>query len=216
MRPYYDHQMIRIYHGDCREIVPVLTRLDCVITDPVWPNATADIAGKDDPYGLLAEAASLWPGRVRRVVLQMGCDSDPRILSAVPPAFPFFRACSLEYVCPHYKGRLLYTHDVAYVFGEPPPSEKGAHVLPGKVLQTHSRDRVRDHPCPRQLQHVQWLVRWFARGTVLDPFAGSGTTLLAAKRLGLPAVGIEVEERYCALAASRLAQDVLPWEMEAA
>lgn len=212
--PYYDHQGVTLYCGDSREFLPLLTPVDCVLTDPVWPNATAQIPGIEDPLGLLRDVARYFPRVCRRAVLQMGCDSDPRILQAIPPALPFFRACWLEYVRPHYKGRLLYTSDVAYVFGEPPKSRRGAHVLPGRMIQNDSAKRPKGHPCPRQLQHVKWLVQWFAEGAILDPFAGSETTLLAAKQAGLPAIGIEIEERFCELAVARLTQEVFPWSFE--
>jgi site-specific DNA-methyltransferase (adenine-specific) len=53
---------------------------------------------------------------------------------------------------------------------------------------------------------VEWLVKWYGGGSVIDPFAGSGTTLLAAQNACLPAVGIEIEEKFCEVAARRLEQ----------
>ena len=68
------------------------------------------------------------------------------------------------------------------------------------------------HPCPRPLNGMKYLVECFCppSGLVVDPFMGSGTTLVAAKDLGRRAIGIEIEERYCEIAAKRLAQEVLP------
>ena len=68
-----------------------------------------------------------------------------------------------------------------------------------------------DHPCPRKIAHVRWILdKWAAPDDViLDPFVGSGTTLVAAKTFGLRAIGIELEERYCEVTARRLDQDVL-------
>jgi len=98
-----------------------------------------------------------------------------------------------------------------------------AAVKPQKneFTRNHGRNRSPDeykktqdrlaHPAVRHLSHVAWLVKWFSdRGeTILDPFMGSGTTLRAAKDLGRRAIGIEVEERYCEIAAKRMAQGVL-------
>jgi site-specific DNA-methyltransferase (adenine-specific) len=215
MKPYYERSGITIYNADAREVLPALDDLfDAVITDPVWPNAHGEFGGID-PAALFAEVAAHFPRLAKRAVVQLGCDSDPRFLAGIPAAMSFLRTCSLEYARPHHKGRLLYTGDVAYVFGEPPTARPGRHLMPGKVTQTHAETRRIAHPCPRHLDHVRWLVSWFARWTVLDPFAGSGTTLLACKNLGLPAVGIEIEEHYCEVAAKRLSQDVFALEVPA-
>lgn len=225
MTPYYEHAGVTIYHGDCRDVLPAVSDFDAVITDPVWPNADRRLAGADDPAGLFATALGLIVAR--RIVVQLGCCSDPRFLAAVPGRWPFIRACWLEYACPSYSGRVLNTGDLAYIFGQPPSSQPGRRVLPGRIVSTgggpvrgHGRNRSHKqfrltqdrlpHPAPRHLAHVRWLVRWFAEGRVLDPFAGTGTTLVAAKNAGLPVVGIEIEERYCEIAARRLAQEVLP------
>ena len=220
MRPYFEADGIAIYHGDCREILASMERVSVVISDPVWPNAIASLAGSNRPYELFAEAAAMVPLVSDRLVVQLGCDSDPRFLAGVPASLPFFRTCWLEYSCPSYKGRLLHTGDVAYAFGSIPSFRKGRGVIPGKCTSTASdwkmprqnpnkekggrQNGALPHPAPRRLQHVQWLVKWFEDGSVLDPFMGIGTTLLAAKNLGIKAVGIEVNEQFCETAAGRL------------
>ena len=103
---------------------------------------------------------------------------------------------------------------MVYLFGPPPPSVPGGRVVPG-IFRDHTSDgKQADHPCPRKLGHVTWLVdKWSAPGEmILDPFMGSGTTLRAAKDLGRRAIGIEIEEKYCEIAAKRLSQRVLEFQ----
>lgn len=231
MKPYYEHRGITIYHADCRDVLPAALlcvphmpadRPHCclsdvaVITDPVWPGASVPLVGSDDPEALLGQALTLLHGRGTRLAIHLGCDSDPRFLRAVPDAiWPFFRAVSLEIVRVGYKGRLLMTGDFAYLFGAPPASRLGARVIPGKCVDADSKGKQSAHPCPRKLKHSDWLVSWWSAPSdvILDPFMGSGTTLVSAKRLGRRAIGIECVEAYCEMAANRLSQETLPLEV---
>lgn len=225
MTPYYEDSAVQIYHGDCREILPTI-HADRMITDPVWPNADPRLAGSSDPAGLLRSALSV--ANCKTVVLQLGRCSDPRILAAVPDKWPFMCVSWLRYAVPSYRGRVLNDADVAYAFGDAVASAAGRRVVPGTCMSTrgeflrgHGRNRTSQqfqetqdampHPAPRHLKHVRWLVQWFSDEgeTVVDPFCGTGTTVLAAKGANRKAVGIEIEERYCEIAAQRLAQGVM-------
>ena len=223
-KSYYEHAGITIYHGDCREILPSLPGVDCVITDPVWPNSSPFLVGADRPKELLSEMCSELPP-TNRLIIHVGCDSDPRFFEAVPKIYPFLRVAWLRYACPTRKGRCLYGADVAYVFGKYPRSVPGRRVISGeycsvkpdvrRVRVTAHKEYGRpvggEHPTPRRLQHVLWLVAKWAEGTVLDPFCGSGTTLVAAAACNLPGIGIEIEERWCEIAAKRLSQENFQW-----
>lgn len=211
MSVFYQDDRVTIYHGDFRDILPTLQQPETIITDPVWPNARADLFGKDDPIGMFRAMWSSLPTLPRRAAVHLGCDSDPRFLMAVPNEIPFFRVAWLELVRPSYKGRLMMGSDVAYLFGEPPKSKKGQHIIPGRYTDPDSGGKQADHPCPRKIGHVKWLVKWWSEDTdiIFDPFMGSGTTLLAAKDSGRRAIGIEIEERYCETAAKRMQQEVL-------
>lgn len=211
MKPYFERDGITIYHGDCREILPQLARCETLITDPTWPNAKVPLFGSDNPLRMFQQMwDALWPNLPARAAVHLGCDSDPRFLTAVHPELPFFRVAWLELVRMGYKGRLGMTGDVGYLFGEPPPSRPGQHIIPGRMTDADSKGKQSAHPCPRKLGHVTWLVKWWSApdDTILEPFMGSGTTLRAAKNLNRKAIGIEVEEKFCEMAAARMSQEV--------
>lgn len=223
MKAFYEEAGIQIFHGDCREILPQLEG-EAIITDPVWPNCEQIFPGINAPQ-LLGEA--LAATRCNRAIIHLGCTSDPRFLLSVPSRFSFQRVCYLEFAAVSYLGRILHDANVAYVFGDLPASKPGQKVMPGRVIATRDRTmpargwgRHRPaaideslgrigHPTARHIQHVRWLCKWFGGSSVIDPFAGSGTTMVACKLLGIRGIGIELEERYCEIAANRLRQGVL-------
>jgi hypothetical protein len=226
--PYYEQSGVTIYHGDCREILPTLQQPRVVITDPVWPNSV--FPGIADPARLFAEAAAQLTAE--RLVVHLGCSSDPRFLAGVPAHLAFVRVCWLRYARPSYRGRILVGSDVAYIFGSVPASRPGRHVLSGETVARNNNTKLQHtrrgrgqsedvdytalpHPCPRRYEHVAWLVGIYGEDSILDPFMGTGTTLEAAKRAGFPCVGIDTNEANCEQAAARLQQETLPLAVEA-
>lgn len=146
MIPYYQDSLCTIYRGDCRDLVSWVGPIDTLITDPVWPNAAVKLYGSDAPALMFAQ---MWRGLEcsqalpARAAIQLGTDSDPRFLCGVPAALPFFRVASLELVRVHYKGRLMYTGDTAYLFGAPPPQRTGPARHP-RPLHRPQSPRPRD------------------------------------------------------------------------
>jgi site-specific DNA-methyltransferase (adenine-specific) len=245
VKPYYEQSGVTIYHGDCLEIVPTLTPIDHVLTDPPYgvdvyermrkpdsaggnrqhkiKNGSALVAmraGAIGDLGGLVEPTAQLLGRVRRWVV----------------VFSDIESCHLWRVALLARG-LRYVRTGAWVKPDAMPQMTGdrpgvgfepATIChgPGKMrwnggghpavwtYNTCKIDRP-DHPCPKPEPLMIELVRLFTDPgeTILDPFMGSGTTLVAAKRLGRQAVGIEIEEKYCEIAARRLQQEALPLEV---
>jgi len=209
LKPYAQIGDVRLYHADCRDILPEI-HADTVITDPVWPGADVPLEGRSHPERLLRSTLQQVTPDAVRLAVQLGCDTDPRFLNAVPEWWDFFRVAWLSYAKPGYKGRLLQSADVAYLFGEPPSSRDGQHLIPGEIKENGAQGKERDHPTPRKLHHVEWLVKWWSApgDTIIDPFAGSGTTGLAAMRWDRECVLIENKEEHCETAARALEQEV--------
>ena len=222
MKPYWSGHGCELYHGDSRDLAGELAkRATVAITDPVWPDGKR-VFPDIDAWSLWSEVAPHL-AELERLVVILGAGSDPRFLSGVPSSMPFVRACQLLYPRPSYSGPLIIDFDMAYVFGKAFANGDGVHIrLPGLGRAVRRQNRARwlrpgggiigrrvasngppSHPCPRHPDHVRWLVRNFSRPTdiVIDPFAGSGTTLMASIELGRKSIGIELEEQWCEEAA---------------
>jgi len=209
---YYKEPSGVIYCGDCLEILPLLApgAYTCYI-DPVWPNNTISEFENINPHELFKSIMDCVGPLANRIIVHLGCDSDPRFLNHVPTTYPFVRVIWLRYARPHYKGRVLYGSDVGYLFGDIPKSRPGFRVIPGEMQDASNNGKQADHPCPRKLDHVKKLIANFsnAEDIIFDPCGGSGTSAVAAKILGLRYIIIEIEEKYCEIAKRRLAQEEL-------
>ena len=202
MKPYYQDESVTIYNADCREVLPTLDKVDLVLTDP--------------PYGIGANNMTLGNGYKRIDRGENDWDSEPADVSWI-----------LKYGSPAVIWGGNY-------FNVPPARcwfvwDKGtgdndfadcelAWTNRDGVVKQFSRSWVgnnakepaefsRLHPTQKPVALMRWCIGFFPDAqTILDPFMGSGTTLRAAKDLGRKAIGIEIEERYCEIAANRMSQ----------
>lgn len=190
--------------GDCLDIMKDWPDgcVDLVLTDPIWPNCY--IWPEIDAIKLFKQTAKQICRVAKRAVIILGCMTDPSILRFI--TLPFVRVCWLRYARPNYAGRMLLGAEVAYVYGELPSNRPDRHVFGGECIKTESCGKVTKHPCERSEQHLRWLVHHYSNPNelILDPFNGSGTTCVAAKKLGRRYIGIDISEEYCQIARERL------------
>lgn len=207
MKIYYEHHNIKIYHGDCREVVPLLTT-DVVITDPPYgvsfKYSQYNDADLISYYRLIGEALDMLQGRAS--IMFVFCGN--RNLWAYPPATEIFCWFKPGSTCHNNLGGFREWEPIL-VYGKRAIVQD---VIRLPDCSNHTPEAAA-HPCPKPLSLIKWLIKNGCKDgeTILDPFMGSGTTLRAAKDLGRPAIGVEIEERYCEIAAKRLAQEVFDW-----
>jgi site-specific DNA-methyltransferase (adenine-specific) len=227
VRPYYEHAGITIYHGDCREVLPLLTA-DVVIMDPPYgvglvtktsdyrqsdrfDNGASLLASTlyrdDSEYvrALVVEVMPLLLAQFQRALVFCG----PSMMFAYPE--PSAVGCVFT---PNGAGRSPWgfqcMHPILF-YGKDPWLADGKGSRPNSFRTEQPNLDKFDHPCPKPLAWMKWAVMRATRegDIVLDPFMGTGTTLRAAKDAGHRAIGIEREEKYCEIAAKRLAQGAL-------
>lgn len=220
MTPYYDEGGITIYHGDCREVLPELAGVDAIVTDP--------------PYGISAVEMS---GGSSRSVLTRSRDYAPIVGDSAPfdPAHLLSYPKVVLFGANHYADRLppsaawlvwdkldgLRTDKRVIGFNDQADCELAwtnfggpARLVPIRwmgLMKGSERTESRLHPTQKPVAlFTAILSAWVTSDELTcDPYLGSGSTLRAAKDLGRKAIGIEIEERYCEIAANRLGQEVL-------
>jgi site-specific DNA-methyltransferase (adenine-specific) len=220
-KPYYEEPGITLYHARCEEILPYLPKADLVLTDP--------------PYNVINRATC-----GLRKIDKGGADSLPvdiptmaRLIDACFAGSAYVW-CSGEQYTHWFDGFRSLGSTVrhcAWWKTNPSPMNGERLWLSAVELCVFARKEKAyfsrfceapvwrgpietdiPHPCPKPLWLMTTLVRASCpeNGLICDPYAGSGTTLLAAKNCGCRAIGVEVNRNFCELIVERLRQSVLP------
>lgn len=221
MTPFYKRDGITIYHGDCMSVMPHLDiSFDAVITDPPFGIGFSYDLHDDDPaqykemmlafINLAKEKAIkgapffVWQSMKKASIWHEWFLDEYRI----------FAAC--KSFTQYYPVSIQYSWDPVIFWGElkgqPTVYAKDYHEQRLAPFGAHREKNT--HPCPRPVEQVAYIISiaTLQGDTILDPFCGSGTTLVAAQQLGRRAVGIEISEDYCNIAVERLRQRSL-WQI---
>jgi len=206
MKPYYEHAGITIYHGDCREILPTLPKVDLVLTDPPYGIG----AGREKPHnGWRDYGIDDWDDA------RPTKDTMDKILSSCKNSI-IWGGNYFSDMLPPSMGWLVWDkgqRDFSLADGELAWTSYERALRIKTISRGRALRDVKQHPTQKSLEILIWCIECADKSgkidTILDPFMGSGTTLRAAKDLGRKAIGIEIEEKYCEIAVRRLGQEVL-------
>lgn len=206
--PYYQSGGMTIYHADCL---------------PIAAHVKADVIVSDPPYGM-----SYVSGWSKSTIASDGnTDARDLILSRWQgPAIIFGKwSCArpenIREILIWDKGEWPGMGDLSFPWG---PSHEEIYVIGtgftgsrmGSVIRKNRIGGNGLHPTEKPLEVMSKLIERCPPGIIFDPFMGSGSSIVAAKILGRRAIGIEIEERYCEIAARRLSQSVFDFPNELA
>lgn len=248
MQPYFANELITIYHGDARDVVPDVRNFECVFTSPPYNkglrgdhrsgwvgviNRSASGHRFRDGYGNASSDALAWPEYFELVHNVLGqcwdllpptgamfVNHKPRVwmnrfwdpMAVLPPAVV------LRQIIIWSRGGAIDVSERGYASAHEwlmfcPRSEMKIPMSSsgrGDVWEIGFERENNGHPAPFPVElPKRALVDIPSKSTVLDPFMGTGSTLRAAADLGMKAIGIEIEERWCEVAAGRMAQQAL-------
>jgi hypothetical protein len=213
IEPYYSDSLVTLYHGDCREVQAWLTA-DVLVTDPPY-GIPGGRVGQHQGH-LTAERDAKWDDLATRdEVLALWGDK---------PYAVFGSPKRLDARLPHVEAPIVWdkgdspglgridwpfgvSYELAYINGNGWGGRRRGSVI--RVGHNSSVAAVVGHPTPKPIALMEQIIARAPQGIIADPFAGAGSTLVAAKNLKRRAIGIEIEERYCEIAAERCRQEVL-------
>lgn len=219
MTPYYADDAVTLYHGDCREVTAWL-QADVLITDPPYGyNVKLNGSRRGDRRG----GYSPWAGKA--IANDHDTSTRDQALAAWGSRRPALVFGSWRMPKPDGTHTVLIwdkgpgvgmgdlsipwkpnTEEI-YVIGRGFAGTRDTSVLTGHTVVSWA-SRGREHPNMKPVTLMEALILK-SPGGIADPFAGSGSTLVAAKQLGRKAIGVEIDERHCETIAKRLCQDVL-------
>ena len=213
-RPYYSDDAVTIYHGDCRELLPLMPLVDLVLTDPPYGMnyVSGHYVGANQFGGIVGDCE--WPADV---IAQCFDLARCGVIAFGPRVMPLNPSSLIVWVKNNWTAGDLdhaYARQWESIGFWPGPEHQWANGRPADVIESpreaHTSRNVDLlwHPTRKPVGLVSKLLQHHKGDLTLDPFMGSGTTLRAAKDLGRKAIGIEIEERYCEIAAKRMSQTV--------
>mgnify|MGYP002714394285 CR=1 FL=1 len=216
LTPYYEDECVTLYHADCLQHLDLLDRADVLVTDPPYGMSYTGFGGrKGEPRrheGRLTIAGD--KNTAARDVITENWGTRPALIFG---SWRKPRPVNTRHRLIWSKGTDPGMGDLTmpwgnsdeeiYVLGKGWAGKRGSNVLTYPKPPVSNRP---DHPTPKPVPLMERLLEacppeW----VIIDPFAGSGSTLRAAKNLGRRAIGVEIEERYCEIVANRLSQETL-------
>jgi site-specific DNA-methyltransferase (adenine-specific) len=228
IKPYYDKEGITIYNADCRDILPHLEPVDLVLTDPPYEIEAhtkritrAKMEGRATHKDMIIDFDPI-SEELRTFIVNIKSNGWLLIFSQVEAVGLYASLANKNW----RRGMVWIKPDCAPSFNGDRPAQGFESICAiwkgngrsiwnscGKrgVYYANCTDYKHEHQTQKPLKLIYQLIKDFLIGnTILDPFMGSGTTLVAAKQLGRKCIGIEIEEKYCQIAVDRLRQKVLP------
>jgi DNA modification methylase len=216
LETYYQDEWTKIFHGDCREILPRLEPVDLLLTDPPYG------IDYNTQYGRRRMPDGSWkPPQNMPPVTGDKDQFDPAFLLNGGRILILWGANHYAHKLPHAGQWLIWDKRCAIVpqraqsdcemawHSRRGPDRILYHLWDGMV-KASERGVARQHPTQKPLAVMHWCLSLAPEArTVIDPFMGSGTTLRAAKDMGIKSIGIEIEEEYCRIAVERLRQESL-------
>lgn len=223
-RPYYEADGITLYCGDCREILPEISSARLVVTDPPYVFGIASTAqeGKAGGWGDLMNSAA-WYALLLREFKRITANhqgaawvfnswrSFPVLARAAYEAqwgIESLMVWDKEWIGPGGQRGLRPSYELAALFAQSDFAIQN-RGLPDIWRSKWSSLKPNGHPAEKPVELLLRIITESGPGDVIDPFMGSGSTMVAAKKAGRIGIGIDIEERWCEVAAKRLSQRVL-------